>query len=209
VKAELRREWTGEDAFIIGGGSSLRTFNFNSLVGKNTIGANDAFRLGPSVCRRVLFADHKFWKVNKWELEKYAVAGGIIYTICPDNERLRLPWLHQLYRDPSPGLSKTGPILSWNHNSGATAVNVALLLGAKRVFLLGFDMKGNSSGQTHWHNHRVAPAHPNTYQRFRKTFGTVKQQLSVKFPGAEIFNVTDGTSKLEWFPMVGFKDLPL
>lgn len=207
MNAIVKSDWKGGDAYVIGGGSSLRSFNFDLLKGRNTIGANDAFRLGPSVCNRVLFADHKWWRVYKWELETYAKAGGIVYSICPDNERLNIPWLHQLYRGPK-GLSVKAPVIGWNCNSGAAAVNLALLLGAKRVFLLGFDMQANpDSLVTHWHNHRSGPTPQQSYNRFMRGFKLMAAQLPAKFPGAEIINVTDGTSRMETFRKIGFKDL--
>lgn len=203
MKEIIQSDWKGGDAFVIGGGSSLRSFNFNFLDGRNTIGANEAFRLGPALCSRLLFADWKWWRARKFDLEDYARKGGIVYSICPDTERFHLPWLRQLGRG-SPLLSSQKDTLGWNHNTGAAAINLAFLLGAKRIFLLGFDMTADPTGQTHWHNWRGGPTPPSSYVRFISSMAGMAAGLKGK--GIEVLNVSDGTSKLPYFPMIGFKD---
>jgi len=68
--------WKGQDAFIIGGGSSLQGFEFSKLVGKNVIGCNDAFRLGVEIVPWCLFGDSSFWRTHHLMLEEYAKKGG-------------------------------------------------------------------------------------------------------------------------------------
>lgn len=198
LKASLTTEWQGEDAFIIGGGASLKTFDFPWLQGRRVLGVNDAFRIGP-VCSRIIFADDGFWKTNKWELEAYANTGGMVYSLAPTTEQVNLPWLHQLKRGGS-GLSRGPEVIGWNHNTGASALNVALIMGARRVFLLGFDMT-DIRGATHWHNRRPGPTPVASFVRFLSMFIPVSAQLN-KFPGQTVFNVTDGISKLEGFPKI-------
>lgn len=218
MKSPIREEWAGEDAFIIGGGSSLRTFEFPWLGGRNVIGVNDAFRLGPDICRRAIFSDDKYWKQTKWDLEEYAKKGGIVYSLSTATKRFDVPWLWQLERGGK-GLSKEPEqlgIIGWNHNTGSSALNLALLMGAKRIFLLGFDMT-DIRGSTHWHNYRPAPTPVTSFNLFLHGFSHVLSQM-VKFPGREVFNVTDGSSKLPGFPRVtvprmkgiisGFKEIP-
>ena len=52
--------WKDQEAFIIGGGPSLRDFDWSLLRDKNTIGCNNAFRLGPDICKICLFVDCGF-----------------------------------------------------------------------------------------------------------------------------------------------------
>ncbi len=207
MKAHIIPEWKGKDAFIIGGGASLRDFNLNILDGRNTLGANDAFRLGPHICARVLFSDWKWWKIAKWDLEKYAKDGGIVYTVSPETERVNLPWLHQFMR-VNVAVSLNPEALGWTHNTGCVAVNLAGLLGAKRVFLLGFDMTSSPKwGTTHWHNWRNRPTPPTSFDRFIKGFGKLCFGLKSFFPEMEVINVTDGISKLPYFPRVTPKEM--
>ena len=46
-----QEKWKDEDVFIIGGGDSLRTFNFDVLKDELTIGCNTAFSLGSDICK--------------------------------------------------------------------------------------------------------------------------------------------------------------
>jgi hypothetical protein len=200
----VKSEWKGGDAYIIGGGSSLRTFNWEFLIGRHTLGANEAFRKGPEICSRVLFADWKWWKTRKFDLEVYAQAGGVVYSVCPDTERFHIPWLHQLRRASTPLLSTRNDMLGWNNNTGAAAINLACHLGAKRIFLLGFDMTANPEGQTHWHNWRGGPTPATSYKWFVNSMRSLAAGLASR---AEVFNVTDGSTKLPWFPKIGFKEM--
>ena len=49
--------WYNQDAYIIGGGSSLKDFNWKLLEKLNTIGCNDAYKLGSEVCKICMFAE--------------------------------------------------------------------------------------------------------------------------------------------------------
>lgn len=206
MKADIKPEWSGSDSFVIGGGASLLDFDFSFLSGRKTLGANDAFRLGASVCSRVLFADTKWWNKVRIDLEEYSKTGGIVYSICNDTLRVSLPWLIQFLRG-EPGLSERPDTLGWNVSTGAAAVNVAFLLGSPRIFLLGFDMKENEKHKkTHWHNYRPAPIPPGSYDRFLKGFEPLVEGLK-KFPGVEVINVTDGDSNLHCFKRMPAREM--
>jgi hypothetical protein len=200
----VKSEWKGGDAYIIGGGSSLRTFNFECLIGRNTLGANEAFRKGPAICARVLFADWKWYRARKFDLEAYAQAGGIVYSVCPDTERFHMPWLRQLRRGLTPLLSLRRDTLGWNQNTGAAAINLAFHLSARRIFLLGFDMTANGEGQTHWHNWRGGATPASSYTWFINSMEAQAKGLAGR---AHVFNVTDGLGKLPWFTKIGFKEM--
>lgn len=201
----VKSDWKGGDAYIIGGGSSLRTFNFESLAGRNTLGANEAFHLGPRICSRVMFSDWKWWKVRKFSLEEYAQKGGIVYSLCPDTERFHLPWVRQLNRALTPMLALRNDTLCWCQNTGAACINLAYHLGVKRIFLLGFDMTADPEGRTHYHNYRGGPTPPSSYVKFLVSMKSLAESL-VKTK-VKVYNVTDGTSKLEYFPKIGHKDM--
>lgn len=194
--------WQGEDAFIIGGGSSLIGFDFDSLRGRNTIGCNHAFRLGEKVVKFCLFGDVSFFQTNKHEMEKSRVQ---IATCHPKLAPFPLHWLFQLDRVKS-GLSK-GPALGWNYSTGAAAVNLAIQLGAKRIFLLGFDMgRSVTDGKTHWHTHQLKRIEDKAFARHIKGFHAVFFDLW-KFPGVEVINVTNGGSLLPLFKRMNFTSL--
>ena len=193
------KEWLGQDAHLIGGGASLLGFDFNFLCGKNTIGCNDAYRLGPSVVHTCVFGDTSWWEQNKYALEKFT---GRVVSISPTIRHLNLSWLRQLSRIRD-GLHD-GNTCGWNYSTGATAINVAISLGADRIYLLGYDLT-QKQGKSHWHNHRKAPTLASNFSRFQRGFDRLAKDLP-KYPGIEVINVSDGTSKLTTFRTITFEE---
>lgn len=191
--------WKGQDACIIGGGSSLQDFPFERLKGRNVIGCNDAFRLGKDIVSYVIFGDTNFFHRNKFDLEKHK---GPVVTCATALLDLKLDWLLAMPRVRD-GLH-SGPVLGWNYSTGAAAVNLAISLGAIRIFLLGFDMGRRQDGRTHWHAHGAKAIQDESYRRFLKGFSFIQRDLA-KYPEVKIFNVTDGSSKLQFFPRMGFQ----
>ncbi len=191
-------KWQDQDVFIIGGGHSLEPFDFNLLKPELTIGCNTAYQYGIEICKICFFGDSKWWKEHKERLEQFK---GAVFTNVPQLQKDTTPWLWIMGREQR-GLSHTA--LGWNNNTGAGAVNLALLLGAKKVFLLGFDMHLSKNGKPNWHNQLLDKPNKNVYLKFIKGFGRLAKDLPEKFPGSEIFNVTDDSS-LNLFPKIGVK----
>ena len=180
--------WEGQDVYIIGGGTSLKAFDMGLLRGKNTIGCNSAFTLGVDICNICIFGDYKWWQHNKRELETYE---GKIVTNSPRVSRLPDERILGFRRLPR-GMSKD--CLGWNGNTGAAAINLALILGAKRVFLLGFDMKLSEEGKANWHNLRYEREKAEVYKRFLAGFQYVIRDLILVFPGREVINLTEDSN---------------
>lgn len=189
-------DWTGRDAYLIGGGPSLQTFDFERLRGRPTIGCNQAFLLGAERCQICAFGDLKFWKKFKVDLESYE---GWVVT---NYGVMRPPtWLHRWTRQDD-GLSGHRGTLGWNFNTGAAAINLALLLGAQRVFLLGYDL-GQTPEAHHWHDHAIEAPSPPVFARFAEGFQRVAKALPSVFPGRQVINLGAGTSSLTAFPVEG------
>jgi len=189
------REWAGQDAILIGGGPSLTEFDFNLLKGLNTIGCNDAYRLGSEIVNTCVFGDPNWWQKNKWELEKFK---GRLVTNAQTLLHLKIPNLLKMkrIRDGIHG----GDTLGWNYSTGALAINLAISLGAVRIWLLGYDIS-NKDMKSHWHNHNPKATQDYAFDRFTKGFKMVKTCLPRE---VRVFNVTDGSSKLDCFEKVSF-----
>lgn len=197
MKWEPQPLWAGKEAFIIGGGSSLRTFDWNLIKGKLTIGCNAAYLLGEDVCRVCIFGDMSFFRAHEAGLRAFK---GPIFTNLKQHHRDNISWLYTLERR-NRGLHSQA--LGWNQNTGAMAINLALILGAKKIVLLGFDMKIQGV-QSNWHDHYGAKNKPPTYMKFRLAFREVVEDWKAKFADREIINVNDD-SDLEGFPKVPLK----
>lgn len=201
------KEWQGQDAVLIGGGASLRGFNFSLLRGSNVIGCNDAFRLGPEIVDFCLFGDFSFWERSHEQLKTFR---GRVVTCAATMLNKPVPWLLQMRRIRD-GLHEAN-ILGWNYSTGAAAVNLALSLGAFRIFLLGYDLGSlpgeNGKPASHWHDAHPVPPREESYRRFQRGFHTLAASLK-RYPQVSVFNVTDGSSKLDVFSKIDYATFEL
>lgn len=223
---KVPRIWQGGDVWIIGGGPSvtkqfgipedivnkvrykeLPVSAYSDYMGviknKHVIGVNIAFMLGTWV-DMAFFGDNGFMLV--WQNQLAAFPN--VRISCNPLVR-KYPWIKYLAKDKSKrfGLSSNPNLVCWNGNSGAAAINLAVHTGAKRIFLLGFDMELINS-QQHWHNE---------YRANKKgKFTTLPFNMHLKsFPdiakdaeemGVEIINVSP-ESKINVFPKVSLKEV--
>ncbi len=191
--------WKGDDAFIIGGGPSLRHFDWSQLIGRKTVGCNDAFRLGPEVCSVCVFGDLRWFNIHRSDLQKYP---NPVFTNQPSLHKGKgFHWLRCLPRE-SRGLHSQA--LGWGGNTGCTAINLALILGAYRVFLLGFDLRVRD-GKTNWHDCNLGKPNDASYRRFIRGFQAVAADLPHKFPGRTIYNCTPDSGLLV-FPKMSLEE---
>jgi len=190
-----------QEVFIIGGGPSLRSFDWSLLENENTIGCNNAFRLGPKVCKICVFVDRKFIfdapnHPRKGFYDELAKFPGTVITNDSQLKTRHEPWILWMQRRPR-GLHYDA--LGFNANCGATAINVALLLGATTIYLLGIDMHLGESKEPNWHEHLIDKPSEEVYGRMLASFGWVRKDLELKFPGRKVFNV-NANSNLNIFP---------
>lgn len=193
-------DWTGEDAFIIGGGRSLVNVDWSWFAGHNVIGCNQAFQLGHQIVKVVAFGDVKFW--GKYWKDFEAFDGWVVTNYAISHPP---PWLVTLQREYD-GLYRA-KALGWNHSTGAMAINLALRLGVQRLFLLGYDLQLHD-GQKHWHGIDLDNTIP-AFERFTSGFNTVKRSIPSVFPGREVFNVEafPGASRLNVFPKLTWREM--
>lgn len=186
--------WQNKEVFIIGGGPSLQNFDWKLLIPELTIGCNDAFRLGEEICKVCIFGDSSWFYRRKEELAKYK---GTVFTNHPSLINHPAPWLNTVLRKTS-GLHKD--FIGWNGNTGFAAINLALLFGASRIYLLGYDMK--MRGERHnWHDGRIDKTGAIVYKKFLSYVPHIVRDWKRLFPDVEIFNITRD-SDLDAFPKI-------
>lgn len=89
-----------------------------------------------------------------------------------------------------PGLGKQK--LHLGGNSGYQAVNLAYLMGAEKIILLGFDMQ-RTDGKEHWHGRHVNGLNRcSPYKTFVKNFDALAADL--KQEGIPVLNATRQTA---------------
>lgn len=136
--------YLGETVYIVGGGPSLKDFDFNSLRDKVTIAVNKSYRFvpNPSV---IYWSDTRVYQWFQEDLDK-------INCLKVTNKAFPVgaPGVINLLNTGKHGLDKDPRCIRDGGNSGYAAMNLAYHLGAKKIILLGFDMKVDKS-LSHFH----------------------------------------------------------
>jgi hypothetical protein len=121
--------------------------------------------------------------------------GGELWT-CSDQARDQFGcyWIRGAHGD---GLHTDPDTILHGMNSGHQAVNLAVVFGARRILLLGYDLQ-RTGGKSHWHGD-----HPKTLGNARCLAQWIKgfkqQALHARLRGIEIVNCSRATA-LECFP---------
>lgn len=179
--------------YIVAGGPSLINFDFASLDGKNVIAINNAFLKVPSaqIC---YFCDRDWFERWKDQLKEHP--GKKIRGYLP-GDQLDLDWVDEWEFTAERGLILEPHCLAHGFNSGAAAINLAVQLGYKRIYLLGYDM-GVVNGRKNFHtDHRRTTPHYAYQSQFIPSFTALVEPLRAM--GIEVINATPG-SALNVFP---------
>jgi len=131
---------------------------------------------------------------------------GIKVTSCARVPEKGWKDVHRLNRTKPYGIeSKCSDAISWNNNSGASAINIAYHFGAKRVVLLGFDMCLSDKKKKNWHDdYKREAKNPHIFERHLKGFDQIAEDA--KALNLEIINCTEG-SAITQFPIVPLKEV--
>lgn len=141
----------------------------------NVVAVSDAYRLAPWA--DVLVSNDSAWWRTHPEAMNFA---GIKYSGAKVDGTLRIP---------AEGGFET------SCNSGLLGMRVAERLGATKILLLGFDLRG-----THFFGAHPAPLQNTSPKRFQQMIGQFK-----KWRGCEVVNCTPN-SALKLFPYVPLKE---
>lgn len=191
--------WPDSTVFILGGGPSVNDLDVSRLRDQRVIAVNSSFLIAPwADC--LAFGDSAWLTWNRAKLHLHTgpfkvTWAGIAATITGLN-------VHVLGRDRRSALS-TDPRLVAGSNSGHGAVNLAVHFGARRIVLLGFDMKPSKDGQNNWHTYHPRPTPPSRYAVFIAEMERAAPLLEGL--GIEVLNCCPD-SALTCFPVVGFDE---
>lgn len=181
--------------YVIGGGSSLKDMDLSILNNQHVIVVNNAYQLVP-------WADFLFFMDREWltqHSERLKEFHGIILTILTDYEKYSqgLRGVKLLKRGQRDGFSTSSMVVNHGGNSGFCAVNLADLLGAGRIILVGFDMKV-VNGQHNYHTEHYREISNDIYEtEYIKPFSTLR--------GIEILNATPN-SAIKCFEFIKLED---
>jgi len=189
----------------LGGGPSLADFDLSKLKNELTIGVNTAFLLNPSVN---LVTDLRFmqqfsqdsrWKEYKG-LKLWLYSGQRAWkNAFPDVIRV-----NECIRERKPAWSRTfGEGVYRGTNAGIAALNLAEMLGADPIYLLGYDLGSSNGTTTNWHSEYKPKwtQQDSVYLRYVKDFEARKNSGAIK---ARVVNVNlDSGLKCFEFPSRG------
>jgi len=189
--------WKGETVYIIGGGPSLKGFEWNKLRGKKTIALNKAIQFWPEA-NAVYWTDGRVWSWLKNDIIKFK---GKRFTLAPRSYPCEVTLLK---RGKKLGIEWSADSIAHGNNSGAAAINLAIHLGAKRIILLGYDM-GRHNKESHFHEgYPTKVTADNIYKnQFLPAFDAISKDIKGK--GIQIFNACP-TSKLGVFRKITIEE---
>jgi uncharacterized Rossmann fold enzyme len=155
--------WDNETVYIVGGGPSLSDFDWNKLKGKKVIAINRAFQVLPEA-DVVYWTDSRFWKWYSNEIKRFRGLKVTCRPYSPPSQDVIL--LKAVNNKP---YESDPSHISHGNNSGYGAINLAVKLGAKKIYLLGYDMD-SSNNKTHWHNGYEAKHNHGIYIKMIQSF---------------------------------------
>jgi len=148
--------WKNQRCFIIGGGKSLKGFNFKQLDRELTIAINRSFEsIDPSIIfwmdYQTFYRDLMAGVFGEKTQKKFDSSRALKVTLNISGYEYP-PGIYSLRRaigKESLSFSLKDGIIDGD-NSGYAALNLAVCLGANPIYLLGFDMNKSKSGKQEW-----------------------------------------------------------
>jgi len=190
---EVPELWRGATVAILGGGPSLSVDQVAQVCasGCRVIAVNNAYAIAP-FADMLYFCDHDWWREHA-ERAAYREFAGIKVTLENPKVVKAEPAVRSLQNLGRTGLCAERHGLHTGQNGGYQAINLAVHLGAKRIVLLGFDMKVSADGRFNWHSGHRRKGSPDQYARLMlPKFPTLLGPLAAR--GVEVLNATPGSA---------------
>lgn len=206
--------WRDETVFCIASGPSSKGMDLSGLRGRPVIVVNDNYVRCPWA-PILYFCDWKWWR---WHEDRPAFKAFAGLKVTLDTRVVErdptIKWLRNAdsgaYGDDGRnGLSLELGSVKTGRNSGYQAMNLAIQLGAKRLVLIGYDMKLGPNGEEHWFGQhkdlegRAVPTTAGCVSRWPANFATMVPQLEAL--GVEVVNASPETA-IDCFPRADLAD---
>ena len=186
-----------KEIFMVGGGPSLKDFDWKRLDGKDCFAINRSYEVLPNA-KYLYFADWDFWGRHQKGLLAHScnIDTGYAKNLC--KKQIVHDRVTEYKLTGADGLDTKSPGIRHGRNGGYAAINVAYHLGYKRIYLLGYDM-GRVGGESHWHNGHPRIDPESIYKTMMKHYDNFVQPL--KNAKIEVFNLNPN-SNLKVFPFM-------
>lgn len=216
--SRVERAWSGATVAVLGGGPSLTREQVAEVGHAHfwrrvyCIAVNDAYLLAPWA--DLHYAADAHW--HRWHTagidkpllgltaaqvrERWHAFAGQKCTIQSSGGTVSDPNVHMLRNKTFPahgmGLSEDPCALITGRNSGFQSVNLAVLAGAQRVLLLGFDARAGERA-SHWHGEHPREMPVAIYGYIKQAFTDAERALARL--GVRVLNCSPG-SAINTFP---------
>lgn len=222
--SEVLPGWKGETAVLLGGGPSLTLEQVAHVEAAHLIGkcraaaVNDAYLVAPWA-DLLYAADSHWWR---WQAEARAKPGfpsarvreifeafaGERCSISNSGANIADERVHLVKNAHGSvkgfGLSLDCRRVVTGWNSGFQALNVAVLAGAKKIALLGFDGAPAKDGRTHWHGGHPRPTPAAAFPLYAQAMSHAERQLADA--GVRVVNCSPG-SAIDAFPKMDIREV--
>ena len=185
--------------FVVGGGPSLSGFDFSQLNGYDTIAINKSveFIQNPTY---FITTDYTYFEKGNLPIEgirqkcnyTYFVANmshpymTIENGLISDTRGIHYNNLYKcngvIESNTSEGLGDVMAKFSSGNNSGHCGIQLALLLGYKKIYLLGFDLK--ETAHTHFHQ-SYSQSHQLSFKRAVSLYGQTLLSSLAQYSGPQ------------------------
>lgn len=190
VYASVPPLFAGETVMILASGPSLTQADVDACRGKvRVIAVNDTYRLAP-------WADVLYGCDSKWWTWHHGVPAFQGLKFALERSAAVWPGVQVLKNTGVDGLETETRGLRTGKNSGYQSIGLARHFGAKRILLLGFDLKHVINKPSHFFGEHPSKARP-PVETFRPFFRTLVAPL--KAEGITVINCTRDTN-LVCFP---------
>jgi len=201
--------WKGGRAFLVGGGPSLKNFDWDFLKYELSIGINRAFEYYDPT---ILFSmDYRLWgwiesnKLGDRSREAF-LRSTAMKTWLRTSDYDLAPEIYYLKCHPNPNGMSPSIVEGLGHgqNSGFAALNLAICLGANPIYLLGYDMHGEGDSQVWFHDGYPSVQGSRVYENFRGFFDKAAPWIKER---TRVINLSE-ESALECFEKGKLADVP-
>lgn len=195
---KVPRDWPGEVAYVIAGGPSVLSQDLTLLKGRRVIVVNSSWEAFPEA-QYLFFGDYRWFYQHRDKL-KIGFKGRVV-TPCSVTRGKEILLLKKV--KPPPGICADPAKISMFFTSLQGALNLSVHLGARRIVLLGADMRPASDGRTHHHEPHPWPQKRDCWDKQMIDLETTVRPLADM--GIEVIN-TSLESRLTWWPKMRLED---
>jgi hypothetical protein len=184
----IQPRWPDETVIVAAPGPSLTPDVAERCRGNRVIAVQDAYRIFPWA--DVLYGcDAAWWDVHggcsDFAGEKWSSHGSADHN--DKREAAAKYGLHLVQGKDGNGFSTDPAVIHYGSNSGFQAVNLAILFGAGRIVLVGFNMQVVDGKRHFFGDHPKPLSNRTSYRAFVSAFEKAAKSLPA---GVEIINAT-------------------